>query len=393
MAAKVHPVGSFPAEISVPSSHLIDDSPFHFADEEKPYVLPTGDELMSRPIKEGGQSRFEQEIDFVINNVKTRLDTLYMDQMFETGKWKFFMFALICAMIGLVLVFYGFHLTILFDNQQDNPTDYVGVAFGCVFFIPMLWFFSYLCFPNKQQYTIRKKIKKERRERRKPTAFNTMVAEAEKATEPPPRLIKVIARFRKKDWTIIGSTWKDFCEEFERQTGLPIERQLIRYNDEDLQIDLAKKMDADYGLDNFSKVFIYNKGGLFTQNDPRRLQYEEIHEAETRKLNAMKDEYARKQREEQDRRDKVMNLFKKVAGGGGGGDEKRRKSMGSREGSAGGGRRSSVGSRPGSTSDSTTNVQSKPSFKHSKASRASILSDDSEGDYSSDSSRKYSLNV
>ncbi len=309
--AKVYPTS--PSGDSYDSSFQYDDDEESKKSEStKGYVLPTGMELMSGPIKSGGMSRTEKEIEFVIKNVKTRLETLYQDQLFETGKLKLFMIALVCSMIGLILIFYGLRMTILFDTYKEDPPNYIAVGFGAAFGLPMIYFFSFLCFPNKNQKTARRKIKRERRERKKPSLFNQMVEDAKNATEPPPRIIKVIARFRKKDYEIAGSTWKDFCEEFERRTGLPIERQLIRFKEEDLVIDLAKKMDADYGLDNYSKVFIYNKGGLFTRDAPIKKQYEELLELEHQKAEALKK--AQQKYENLERRQQVISLFKQVAG-------------------------------------------------------------------------------
>jgi hypothetical protein len=276
------------------------------------YFLIIGSELMSGPIKSGGMSRTEKEIDFVITSVRNRLDHLYRDQLFETHKLKLIMFAFTCSLIALILIFFGLRLTILFDTYKSKKIDYIAVAFGGLFFFPMLYLLSYICFPNKVQYTERKKIKKERRERKRPTFFNQLVEDAEKATEPPPRLIKVIAKFRKKDYIVIGSTWKDFCEEFERMTGLPIERQLIRYEEEDLKIDLTKKLDKDYGLENNSRVFVYNKGGLFTKDAPLKKQYEELLEHETVKLKSMRDKQQKEIDEDKDK--KISDLFKKVSG-------------------------------------------------------------------------------
>jgi hypothetical protein len=371
--AKVYPV---PNEINVPSN-IIDDTQYDFEalagenDSGKSFVLPTGNELMSRPIKTGGESRAEKEIDFVITTVRTKLDTLYKDQLFETGKLKFFLIALTSAFVGLILIFFGFGMTVLFDSYKDKDPNYIAIAFGGLFFTPMLWFFSYLCFPNKQQFTVRKKIKKDRRERRKPTLFNKMVDDAKKATEPPPRLIKVVARFRKQDFIIIGSTWKDFCEEFERQTSLPIERQLIRFNDEDLQIDLTKNLDKDYGLDNFSKVFVYNRGGLFTKQDPRRKQYEEIQDKETAKLNEMKAVYEKQQYEDNSGgREKFMSLMKKVSGGA----EQPPGKKGGGRGTSREGRRSSSEDRMGRGSSSLTEPNKKESFVHSKGGKSKASS-------------------
>eukprot|EP00597_Dinobryon_sp_UTEXLB2267_P000590 CAMPEP_0170066052 /NCGR_PEP_ID=MMETSP0019_2-20121128/5891_1 /TAXON_ID=98059 /ORGANISM="Dinobryon sp., Strain UTEXLB2267" /LENGTH=200 /DNA_ID=CAMNT_0010273039 /DNA_START=383 /DNA_END=985 /DNA_ORIENTATION=+ len=115
------------------------------------------------------------------------------------------------------------------------------------------------------------------RERKKPTFFNQMVKEAAIHAEPPVRILHVIAHIRKKDYQIHCSTWGQFCEEVQKSTGLPIERQLIRFKDEDLLItDLTKKLDVDYGIDDGDRLFVYNRGGFFTKDSPLIKQHNEI---------------------------------------------------------------------------------------------------------------------
>jgi hypothetical protein len=367
---------------------IIDDTPFVFDEESQPYQLPTGNELMSGTIKSGGMSRTEKEIDFVITSVRDRLDHLYRDQLFETHKLKLLMFAFTCSLIALLLIFFGLRLTILFDTYKSRKKDYIAVSFGGLFFLPMLYLLCYLCFPNKVQYKERKKIKKERRDRKRPTFFNQLVEDAEKATEPPPRLIKVTAKFRKKDYIVIGSTWKDFCEEFERMTGLPMERQLIRYEEEDLLIDLTKKMDKDYGLDNGSRVFVYNKGGLFTKDARIKKQYEEILEHETLKLKSLRDKQQKEMDEEKGR--KISELFKKVSGDPTYQTNKNRKNSQS-SGAVAGKSHVSFSEELGHRSTSSGgNDQGRPSFSHKK--KGSFRGDDSgennDGDNGGGSMRK-----
>jgi len=56
------------------------------ADGKREYSLPTGLELMSRPIVDPGLSRKDREILFVIENVQSRLNELVPDSRFQLVK-------------------------------------------------------------------------------------------------------------------------------------------------------------------------------------------------------------------------------------------------------------------------------------------------------------------
>ena len=56
------------------------------ADGKREYALPTGLELMSRPIVDPGLSRKDREILFVMENVQSRLDELVPDSRFQLVK-------------------------------------------------------------------------------------------------------------------------------------------------------------------------------------------------------------------------------------------------------------------------------------------------------------------
>ena len=62
----------------------------------------------------------------------------------------------------------------------------------------------------------------------------------------------------------------------EKATGLSVERQLIRFRDEDLEIpDLKVKLE-DCGITDGDILYIYNRGGYFTKNSPLKLQSDEL---------------------------------------------------------------------------------------------------------------------
>ena len=56
---------------------------------------------------------------------------------------------------------------------------------------------------------------------------------------------------------ILSTLRRDFCETVHFHVGLKIERQLLRFKDEDLVIDLSKKIyDEAYGVDNGDRVYV-----------------------------------------------------------------------------------------------------------------------------------------
>jgi hypothetical protein len=225
-------------------------------------------------------SRKEKELVYVLTSVANRLSVIKLEQEHDRFIIFYLIFSLLSGAIGAVLLLFGLRKTVLFDFYTGK--DYVAIAFGCLFCLPCVLWMIHILFPFKSERSLRLKLKHERKERKRPTLFNEMVEKAKKSAEPPPRKIRVIVIFRKKEYPIIGSTMRDFVEALEHQTGLPIERQVIRYQGEDLEIHLDKKLDEFYGMDNDSRLYVYNQGGYFTQDSQIKKEYEIL----TLKLNA-----------------------------------------------------------------------------------------------------------
>lgn len=230
--------------------------------------LPTGNELMSGPISSGGVTRQQKEIEFVMNNIETRLESLKKDEGYQTHKALLFSICVCFAMGGVTLVLYGLHKTFFFEKYKNEPTNIPALVFGGLFMCPMFYWFYYLYLPNKDEIRRRKRIAMDRKDRRKPTLFNQLVEEARKATEPPPRRIRILAHIRKHDYPIVASTMEELTDAIANQCGLAVERQLLRHNDVDLDIQLDKKLDVFYGLTDNDRVYVYNKGGFFTADSP-----------------------------------------------------------------------------------------------------------------------------
>lgn len=246
---------------------------------------PTGNELMSGPISSGVVTRKQKELMYVLSNVTNRLEAISLEETLHRTRRKYFVACLIFGVGGMMLIFLGTRTTVLFNYYSGNY-DPVALAFGCLFCLPMVIFILTIICPTREQRQKLKIIKVERKERKKETLFNDLVEKAKKHAEPPPRKIKVFAVFRKKEYPIVGSTMKDFCEALEHQTGLPIERQLIRYLDQDLEIHLSHSLIENYKLDNGARLFVYNKGGFRTADSPLKREYEELTGAFNAEINA-----------------------------------------------------------------------------------------------------------
>lgn len=200
-----------------------------------------------------------------MDNIETRLKSLQNDEKFQTYKWFLFALSVLSAMVGVTLILFGLHLTFFFERFKGNT---VAIVFGAIFCSPVLYWFYYVFIPNRAERRKRKRIHIDRQDRRKPTLFNQLVEEARKFTEPPPRRIRVIAHIRKHDYPIVACTMQELMEAIANQSGIAIERQLLRYNDTDIEIHLNEKLDEFYGLDDNAKIFVYNKGGYFTADSP-----------------------------------------------------------------------------------------------------------------------------
>jgi hypothetical protein len=201
---------------------------------------------------------------------------------------------LFSAMIGLMLILFGLGQTVFFETYDFN---FIPIIFSFFFFLPCGFWVYYLCTPDKKEAEERRRIFIERRNRRKPTLFNELVENAKKANEPPPKKIRVLAHVRKKDYPIIACTMKDFCELVENATGLPIERQLLRFNDEDIIIKhLNMKLEDDFGVRENNRIYVYNKGGYFTRDSPIKKNQRELNILQ--QINAMEE----KQKEEENNR-------------------------------------------------------------------------------------------
>jgi hypothetical protein len=223
---------------------------------------------MSGPIVDGGMTRQQKEIGFVMGNIEGRIESLHNDEKFQTYKAFLFSVVVVFAMGGVTLVLFGLHKTFFFEKYKNQPINIPALVFGSLFMCPIFYWAYYLFFPNKAEKRFRRRIAMDRVDRRKPTLFNQLVEEARLFTEPPPRKVRILAHIRKHDYPIVASTMEELTNAISNQCGLAVERQLLRYKDEDLEIHLDKKLDVFYKMDDNDRVFVYNKGGFFTNSSP-----------------------------------------------------------------------------------------------------------------------------
>lgn len=249
--------------------------------KENPMPPPTGHDLMTGPVKSGGLTRQEKEIKHMLKLIHHRLSFLAQQQQFDAHHLKLFLIALIFTSGGIVLLLFGFRLTVLFNTYEKDNIP--AICFGFLLQIPMFTWLNYYFNPNKEERLKRKILKAAKQERQKPSLFNDLIEEAKKATAPPPRKIRIIFTLRKKDYPVLATNLKELCEGIENATGLPIERQLIRYRDDDINMDdLTKKLDIDLHMEDNDQVFVYNKGGYYTKDSEIRKKYEELTTMEQR---------------------------------------------------------------------------------------------------------------
>ena len=245
-------------------------------DGKKNYVLPTGNQLMSAPIVKGGRvkDRYQKEREFVVKKIDKKLKVIGIEENFQLQKWILFVIGLAFALSGVVLILYGFHTTVFFEMYQQ--INIPAIVFGVLFTIPLFVWMVYLYFPDSEEKKNRRRIQIDQIERKKDTFFNKMVKEAEQHATPPDRVLEVTAHVRKKNYPIKCTSWWQFCNAVEKATGLSVERQLIRFRDEDLEIpDLKVKLE-DCGITDGDILYIYNRGGYFTKNSPLKLQSDEL---------------------------------------------------------------------------------------------------------------------
>jgi len=232
-------------------------------DPNDKYRLPSGLELMSRPIVDPGATVKERELQFVLSTVSGRLYELLGDENFELKKGIYFILGFLSSIIGVILILVGFHLTVFF---QELPFSIPALVFAGVFFLPMLfWCFFVFIYPYcwRPEYSRRKQMHMLRKERKKPSHFNEMAEAAQDHAKPPIKLMKVKACFHAVYYPLDVSDLRDFCNKFEQEVGLPAHQQLVKYKGREI-FDPDLRLDDGYNIEPNDVVHVYNKGGFLT---------------------------------------------------------------------------------------------------------------------------------
>lgn len=233
------------------------------ANSDEKYRLPSGLELMSRPIVDPGATVKERELQFVLSTVSGRLYELTFDERFELRKGIYFIFGFLSSIIGVILILAGLHLTVFFEHL---PFSIVTIVFGGVFMLPMLfWMFFVFIYPYVwwPEWHRRKQMHGLRKERKKPSLFNEMVGAAQEHAKPPIKLMRVKACFRANYYPLNVSDLRDFCNKLEQEIGLPAHQQLVKYKGVEI-FDPDLRLDDGYHIEPNDVIHVYNKGGFLT---------------------------------------------------------------------------------------------------------------------------------
>jgi hypothetical protein len=232
------------------------------------FELPTGNQLMSAPMFDASLSRKEKEKRFVISNVEKNLADLVFFTNYEAYKAYLFMVALLCGIIGSVLIMMGISYSVFF---MEYPFDPIKIGVGAALCCPFFYWFCWLFIPTKTMHAEREIMHELKAERVRPTLFNEMVAKAQDMSKPPVKKIRVFASFRQAansagkrvDFSIVCATLEEFQEEVYKETGLHPHRQLVKYKGNEIYIP-ELRLDDGYNIRPDDTLYIWNKGGYLT---------------------------------------------------------------------------------------------------------------------------------
>lgn len=215
-----------------------------------------------------GMTRREKEMFFTTVYIMDRLKDLRADEIFELNKWVLFMGTLICGIIGSCLIMIGLAYGVLF---QQMPKSMVAVGFGAAFLIPFaLWVKFWIC-PGKKEGDSRKQVYKNRDLMRSKGIEGAIEDQAKDFSRPPTQRIPMYFNLRKKKYKVIASTMQEFCELIEKETGIPMCQQMMKYNGEYIELHLDWRLVEDYKFRAGFEVVIYNRGAWETECEQLRL--------------------------------------------------------------------------------------------------------------------------
>ncbi len=218
-------------------------------------------------------SRAEKEKMFIVKKIEERLINLLPEARYDQTKGCCGIFAFLFLVAGTVMCLKALSLTVLFASDPYDPT--LLMAGACMGLPCMIWFVYIFIWPHlccahcRKIKANRAFVHAQRKERRDPGLFNSMVAAANKFSEPPIIRTRLFAMFRKKEYTIVCHTMQEFQEIFHFKTGVEPSRQLLKlrnpdgssyvfeFKPEEFILDLEKR-----GIVKDTLFWVYCKGGF-----------------------------------------------------------------------------------------------------------------------------------
>ena len=94
-----------------------------------------------------------------MNETEGIMSDLVHNRNYEYRKWFIFAVASLSAIIGVTICFAAMGVTVLFEENEENIPL---LAFGCIFFIPFLYWFRFLFIPHPEDHEARKEIMEKR---------------------------------------------------------------------------------------------------------------------------------------------------------------------------------------------------------------------------------------
>ena len=118
-------------------------------------------DIISKMVEEANKATEVKEFinpvpqkEVILNNLVTYTGELSAEDAFRRKKLLIFTVAFLSSIVGLIIVFYSQHLTVLF---QQVPLNWGYFGIGCVFFMPCFgWFFWTVCprYPHCDWYCV-----------------------------------------------------------------------------------------------------------------------------------------------------------------------------------------------------------------------------------------------
>lgn len=212
-------------------------------------------------------SRKEKESIFAITFIGDRLKEMRIDANYELKKVVIFVLSFVSSLFGMFLILFGLGQTVLFSSY---PPNFIMVGIGGSLCLPLIGWFLYIFCPSKVEHEKRKEMHRVRKERQSPNLLTAIVEEAQEFSRPPVQRMRLTARLRKRNFVITAATLREFCELVEKETGLLMRQQILKYKGELLPVRLDDSLIDGYKFDNGEVIEIFNRGGFEAHLERKR---------------------------------------------------------------------------------------------------------------------------